>query len=63
MVSRELVKFQFLKWNEKQVCVCVYKSSLYLVNLVRELSCFLAVDCVGVQQGAEWLEIGLLFQQ
>lgn len=41
----------------------LYKASLYLVNLVCELSCLLAVDCVGVQQGAEWLEIGLLLQQ
>lgn len=35
----------------------------YLVDLVRELSRLLVVDCVRVKQGAERLEIGLLLQQ
>ena len=35
----------------------------YLVNLVREFSGLLAVDCVRVKQGAEGLEIGLLLQE
>lgn len=33
------------------------------MNLVRELSGLLVVDGVGVQQGAERLEVGLLLQQ
>lgn len=37
--------------------------SPHLVNLVRELSGLLVVDGVGVQQGAERLEVGLLLQQ
>lgn len=35
----------------------------HLVNLVRQLSGVLVVDRVGVQQGAERLEVGLLLQQ
>lgn len=33
------------------------------MNLVRQLSGLLVVDSVGVQQGAERLEVGLLLQQ
>lgn len=54
--------------QEMDLWSCVFKTgcvgwSPHLVNLVRELSGLLVVDGVGVQQGAERLEVGLLLQQ